>query len=328
MRAERLPWLLLGTALALWTTGDLYYYFFLSGAAEVPIPSVADPFYLAFYPVSYVALALLLRKRMRGFRGRPLARRRDRARWPWPPSERRSSSTKVLSTTDGSALVVATNLAYPLADLLLLSLVVAMFGLTGWRFDATWALVALGFAVFAIADSIYLYETAAGTYVEGGPLDVGWPAALVLIACSAWQPIRKLEGVRDESWAALTVPTVFAGAGLIVLVYDHFIRINTVAVVLSAATIAAVIVRAVLTFRERVGLLAASREEALTDALTGLGNRRRFLADLGRALAASDPTALVVFDLDGFKAYNDSFGHAAGDTLLSRVAGRLGARDC
>ena len=322
VRGERLPWLLLGTALALWTTGDLYYYFFLSGAAEVPIPSVADPFYLAFYPVSYVALALLLRKRMRGFRGHL-----------WLDGVIASLAVaalgaavvfdKVLSTTDGSALVVATNLAYPLADLLLLSLVVAMFGLTGWRFDATWALVGLGFAVFAIADSIYLYETAAGTYVEGGLLDIGWPAALVLIACSAWQPVRRLEGVRDESWAALTVPTVFAGVGLAVLVYDHFIRINTVAVVLSAATIAAVIVRAVLTFRERVGLLATSREEALTDPLTGLGNRRRFVADLERTLAASDPTALVVFDLDGFKAYNDSFGHAAGDTLLSRVAGRL-----
>jgi len=322
VRGERLPWLLLGTALALWTTGDLYYYFFLSGAAEVPIPSVADPFYLAFYPVSYVALALLLRKRMRGFRGHL-----------WLDGVIASLAVaalgaavvfdKVLSTTDGSALVVATNLAYPLADLLLLSLVVAMFGLTGWRFDATWALVGLGFAVFAIADSIYLYETAAGAYVEGGLLDIGWPAALVLIACSAWQPVRRLEGVRDESWAALTVPTVFAGVGLAVLVYDHFIRINTVAVVLSAATIAAVIVRAVLTFRERVGLLATSREEALTDPLTGLGNRRRFVADLERTLAASDPTALVVFDLDGFKAYNDSFGHAAGDTLLSRVAGRL-----
>ena len=322
VRGERLPWLLLGTALALWTTGDLYYYFFLSGTAEVPIPSVADPFYLAFYPVSYVALALLLRKRMRGFRGHL-----------WLDGVIASLAVaalgaavvfdKVLSTTDGSALVVATNLAYPLADLLLLSLVVAMFGLTGWRFDATWALVGLGFAVFAIADSIYLYETAAGAYVEGGLLDIGWPAALVLIACSAWQPVRRLEGVRDESWAALTVPTVFAGVGLAVLVYDHFIRINTVAVVLSAATIAAVIVRAVLTFRERVGLLATSREEALTDPLTGLGNRRRFVADLERTLAASEPTALVVFDLDGFKAYNDSFGHAAGDTLLSRVAGRL-----
>ena len=322
VRSERLPWLLLGTGLALWTTGDLYYYFFLSGAAEVPIPSVADPFYLAFYPVSYVALALLLRKRMRGFQGHL-----------WLDGVIASLAVaavgaavvfdEVLKTTGGSALVIATNLAYPLADLLLLSLVVAIFGLTGWRFDATWALVALGFAVFAVADSVYLYETAAGTYVEGGSLDVGWPAALVLIACSAWQPIRKLEGVRDESWTVLTLPTVFGAVGLTVLVYDHFVRINTLALALAAATVAAVIVRAVLTFRERVHLLAASREEALTDALTGLGNRRRFVADFEQRIGDPEPTALVVFDLDGFKAYNDAFGHAAGDTLLSRVAGRL-----
>ena len=256
VRSERLPWLLLGTALALWTTGDLYYYFFLSGAAEVPIPSVADPFYLAFYPVSYVALALLLRKRMRGFQGHL-----------WLDGVIASLAVaavgaavvfdEVLKTTGGSALVIATNLAYPLADLLLLSLVVAIFGLTGWRFDATWALVALGFAVFAVADSVYLYQTAAGTYVEGGSLDVGWPAALVLIACSAWQPIRKLEGVRDESWTVLTLPTVFGAVGLTVLVYDHFVRINTLALALAAATVAAVIVRAVLTFREPEAAQAA-----------------------------------------------------------------------
>jgi diguanylate cyclase (GGDEF)-like protein len=75
-----------------------------------------------------------------------------------------------------------------------------------------------------------------------------------------------------------------------------------------------------------VQLLAASREEALTDALTGLGNRRRFMLELDAALADDRaPFALVVFDLDGFKAYNDSFGHSAGDALLARVAGRLGA---
>jgi two-component system cell cycle response regulator len=323
--AERLPWLLLGTALSLWTAGDLYYYFVLSGQAEVPIPSIADAFYLAFYPVSYVALALLLRKRIRGFRGHL-----------WLDGVIASLAVaalgaavifdEVLRTTGGSGLVIATNLAYPLADLLLLALVVAIFGLTGWRFDATWALVALGFGVFAIADSVYLYATAAGTYVEGGPLDVGWPAALVLIACSAWQPFRKLEGVRAESWQALTLPTIFASIALTLLVYDHFVRINTVAIALATATLAAVIVRAVLTFRERVQLLAASREEAMTDALTSLGNRRRFIMDMERELVFSretDPTALVVFDLDGFKAYNDAFGHAAGDTLLNRVAGRL-----
>jgi two-component system cell cycle response regulator len=323
VKAERLPWLLLGIALALWTTGDLYYYFAFSGLADVPIPSVSDPFYLAFYPVSYVALALLLRRRMHGFRGNL-----------WLDGVIASLAVaalgaavvfdEVLRTTGGSALVVATNLAYPLADVLLLALVVATFALTGWRFDATWACVAAGFAVFALADSAYLYETAAGTYGEGGLLDVGWPLALVVIACSAWQPIRRLEGVRDESWQALTLPTFFAAVALTLLVYDHFVRINTLAVVLASATIAAVIVRAVLTFRERMQLLAASREEALTDALTGLGNRRRFMLELDAALGYEGLSfALVVFDLDGFKAYNDSFGHSAGDALLARVAGRL-----
>jgi diguanylate cyclase (GGDEF)-like protein len=325
VKAERLPWLLLGVALALWTAGDLYYFFAFSLTADVPIPSVADAFYLAFYPVSYVALALLLRRRMRDFHGNL-----------WLDGVIASLAVAalgaavvfdaVLKSTGGSAIVVATNLAYPLADVLLLALVVATFGLTGWRFDATWAFVAVGFAVFALVDSAYLYETAAGTYTEGGFLDVGWPLAVVLIACSAWQPIRRLEGVRDEDWQALTLPTVFASIALSLLIYDHFVRINTFALVLASATIAAIIVRAVLTFRERVQLLATSREEALTDALTGLGNRRRFMLELDAALADERaPFALVVFDLDGFKAYNDSFGHSAGDALLARVAGRLGS---
>ena len=115
VRAERLPWLLLGIALALWTTGDLYYFFAFSSTANVPIPSVADPFYLAFYPVSYVALALLLRRRMQDFRGNL-----------WLDGVIASLAVaalgaavvfdEVLKSTGGSTLVVATNLAYPLAD--------------------------------------------------------------------------------------------------------------------------------------------------------------------------------------------------------------------
>jgi two-component system cell cycle response regulator len=324
LRNERLPWLLLTCALVLWTTGDLYYYFFLSDSDDVPIPSIADPFYLAFYPIGYVALALLLRSRMRVDKGNL-----------WLDGIIGGLAVaalavavvfdKVLSSTGGSSLVVATNLAYPLADLLLLALIVGMFALVGWRLDLTWAFVAAGFAAFAVADSTYLYQTAVGRYVEGGLVDVGWPAALVLIACAAWQSATKLEDVRSESWQALAIPTTFAVLALSLLVYDHFTRINTLAVVLASATIAAVIVRAVLTFRDRIRLLEASRQEALTDTLTGLGNRRRFMADLEAAFddANDQPRALLVFDLDGFKAYNDSFGHSAGDALLGRLAGRL-----
>jgi GGDEF domain-containing protein len=87
---------------------------------------------------------------------------------------------------------------------------------------------------------------------------------------------------------------------------------------------------------EKESLLGVSQNEARTDALTNLANRRALADDLANALAEpreSHELLLVMFDLDGFKQYNDSFGHAAGDALLQllprrRVATlRSGGRD-
>jgi diguanylate cyclase (GGDEF)-like protein len=67
---------------------------------------------------------------------------------------------------------------------------------------------------------------------------------------------------------------------------------------------------------------------ALDDSLTGLGNRRRLLDDLTarlRSASNANPIALVLCDLDGFKAYNDAFGHLAGDALLQRLGAELAA---
>jgi diguanylate cyclase (GGDEF)-like protein len=79
--------------------------------------------------------------------------------------------------------------------------------------------------------------------------------------------------------------------------------------------------------RENERLLGASREEALTDALTGLPNRRALVNDLTVLFApdreSSAPHLLGLFDLDGFKQYNDTFGHPAGDALLARLGRRL-----
>ena len=66
------------------------------------------------------------------------------------------------------------------------------------------------------------------------------------------------------------------------------------------------------------------RVHSVTDSLTGLGNRRRLMEDLDRALADGRGAGRVcssMFDLDGFKLYNDTFGHPAGDALLARLAG-------
>jgi diguanylate cyclase (GGDEF)-like protein len=77
---------------------------------------------------------------------------------------------------------------------------------------------------------------------------------------------------------------------------------------------------------ENERLLAGSREEADTDALTALPNRRALMRDLESQLAEASeerPLTLTLFDLDGFKQYNDTFGHPAGDALLVRLGGKL-----
>jgi diguanylate cyclase (GGDEF)-like protein len=85
--------------------------------------------------------------------------------------------------------------------------------------------------------------------------------------------------------------------------------------------------------RKEVGRLKARLAEAEVladqDALTPLLNRRAFVRELGRAIAFiqryGGPASLIYFDLDGFKAVNDRFGHAAGDMALGAVAERLAA---
>ena len=67
-------------------------------------------------------------------------------------------------------------------------------------------------------------------------------------------------------------------------------------------------------------------EQVFTDPLTQLGNRRLLAGDLRDSMeAASDerPAVLMLFDLDGFKRYNDTFGHVAGDALLARLGAKL-----
>ncbi|MBL0143132.1 MAG: diguanylate cyclase [Betaproteobacteria bacterium] len=63
------------------------------------------------------------------------------------------------------------------------------------------------------------------------------------------------------------------------------------------------------------------------DGLTGLANRRRFdldlMRELGRARREQRPICLVIADADHFKAYNDAYGHPAGDECLRRIAGAL-----
>ena len=77
---------------------------------------------------------------------------------------------------------------------------------------------------------------------------------------------------------------------------------------------------------DKQALLEQSQEDATTDALTGMANRRKLFEDaerLLRELPDGGSVSLGIFDLDGFKNYNDTFGHPAGDSLLAHLGHQL-----
>ena len=148
---------------------------------------------------------------------------------------------------------------------------------------------------------------------------------MLLIASSAWVGDRTREGLAVAGRPLLAVPAVCALVATGILVYDHFARVNVLAIILATAALVLVVVRLAVTFRENSRLYELTHQEATTDALTGLGNRRQLLNDLARRLGSDTvrPTLLMLFDLDGFKSYNDAFGHPAGDALLARLGAKL-----
>jgi two-component system, cell cycle response regulator len=326
VKGDRLAWMVLGIGLALSGTGDLYYSLAFGDSGTPPVPSPADLFYLLYYPAAYVALMLLVRRRVEGV---------SASTWLDGAIAATTSAAVIAavafkpimrSATHGGAAAVATNLAYPVGDLILLAIVALVFGLTRWQPGRAWLLLGVGLGLGAIADTAYVYANADGTYVVGGILDSLWLASAIATGFAAWQPAGVVGGVRLEGRRLLVVPGAFALVALAVLMYGGFHDLNTSALVLAGAGIIAVIGRAAWTFHDYVRLLERSRHDAVTDALTGLGNRRLMNADLERALlagAASPEAIFVMFDLDGFKLYNDAFGHMAGDTLLAHFGRRL-----
>jgi diguanylate cyclase (GGDEF)-like protein len=320
---ERTAWRCLGATLVLWAAGDLYYTLFLVGKTPSP-PTMTDALWLVSYPLLYASIGLLVRARTPHF---------EKSLWLDAMLAALAVAAvgaavlfgPVVDSTGGAPLTAAMNLAYPLADALLLGLVVAVLALTGWRLDRTWICILAGTAVLALADSAYLYQSAIASSTAAALLDAGWPLAMVLLAAAAWQPSGRLGAVRTEGGRLLALPAVFGAASLAILVYGQFARLNAPAVVLAATSLAAVIARMAYTFREKMALLTRTRIEALTDALTGVGNRRKLMDDLQGRLDGGDAAVLMLLDLDGFKAYNDTFGHPAGDALLARIAQKLTA---
>jgi diguanylate cyclase (GGDEF)-like protein len=199
--------------------------------------------------------------------------------------------------------------------------------------------------VLLVTDSAYAYTILIEAHSAGSPvLDVGWLLSYLLLAAAALDPSAgELDEVEAAPPAALTSRRlmVLAGASVVapVILAVQTVTdatVNGLVIALASVTLFLLVLRRMSGLVHDVERQAAALESlAMTDGLTGIGNRRRWdeqlPLELARASRAGTPLVVAILDLDRFKRFNDTRGHQCGDELLQRTAqawqGRLRAGD-
>ncbi|HEX6602325.1 MAG TPA: GGDEF domain-containing protein [Solirubrobacterales bacterium] len=319
---ERTAWLVISAAILSWAAGEIWWTLHIEGNPDAPYPSPADIGYLAFYPLAVAGLYLLVRARAAELDPRL-----------WMDGAIAALGTGALGAaivfefvaerTSGSTVEVATTLAYPLGDILLIALVVGVIALTRWHPGRTWSLLLAGLAVMAVADVAFTLQSYEATLPGGDWVEPLYLISAVLIGAEAWQP--KADPIRPDprfdGWRELVIPGIVAAAMVALVVMQYFDHASALTTVLWSTTMLAVIGRLALSLRENKRLL----EQVQTDQLTGLGSQARLQMDLEarEKRGPNRPLTMILLDLNGFKRYNDTFGHPAGDKMLRLLGTRL-----
>lgn len=323
--ADRLAWGLIAVGMTCSAIGDVVYALWVPDGQS---PSAADPEYLAFYPFVYAGLLLLMRARLVRV---PIPIRLDSlvcalamaavaAALRAGPFH--AAATRVPAT-------VLMGLIYPWGDLVVLAVAAGILPILGWRHEFRWSLLLIGLIGFAVADTVYLFQTSEGSYHVGTPLDVLWPASSLLVAMASWAKWSTATPLPRRGLRSYAVPVACTVAALGVAVLGNHSRL---AVTLAALSLIAVAARFSVTFRE-VSILAESHKHAMTDDLTTLPNRRALATALTAvsAPATSAPPAatgparraLLLLKLYELQEISQSLGRHLGDELLCHIANRL-----
>ncbi len=218
----------------------------------------------------------------------------------------------------GSSTTVFFSIVYPIGDLVLLAMAVVLVALTHRGMRS--AIFLTGILIFTATDAVFLWKSATTGYAFASLLDDGWLLGIALIAESLWHHGSEDEPTNERvSSVAATISLIFTAIVLGVSATRRS-AIPLVALLPALLTITLSFIRMALALRT-ARHAAGDRILARTDELTGLANRRHFLAEL--AGAGERDLSLLLMDLDGFKAINDTLGHEVGDRLLQQIAIRF-----
>ena len=239
-------------------------------------------------------------------------------------------------------VTVATALAYPIADLVLVTMVVLLVITrpASRPLRRPLLLTGAGLLAFAVSDGLYVTRVVSDGATMSWPETVGFVVGPLLIALAAASggksQDRPVVERTEADWPHLLLPyvpviatgvtiAVRTGTGGILSPFEAY---------LGWLGLGLVVARQMLTIVDNTVLIARVSQgrqrlhhQAFHDPLTGLANRALFRDRLALALerhrTEGQPIALIFADLDDFKAINDSFGHAVGDRLLHAVGDRL-----
>jgi diguanylate cyclase (GGDEF)-like protein len=316
------------------TSGILAEWIVANVLHQEPFPSVADVFFLSLYPMAAIGLAMLIRRR---------GGRRD-----WGALVDATTVTTGLgllawvfvihpAAADPSLGLLGhvASITYPVGDVVLVAMTVRLQLGSGTRTPAYWLMTG-SLLLFLGGDTAWAVVNQFGWEPGTVPqalLNVTFLFAYTLFGAAALHPSVREVGQSQQPrpprlspalLGLLTSASLIAPAVLALQVARHQV-VDGIAIVIGCVTLFLLVVtRMAQLLRQVEQQTRKVRELSRTDELTGLPNRRAWTSDLPHTIeqARRDEVHLSValIDLDHFKAFNDTYGHPAGDRLLKAAA--------